>query len=206
MLKLQASALPTVFPSNGTGMDNPTGQEPANNCEVRERTPTTALNLSRESSMASSGWATPYCDRMYDRMDCDSTSKDMAPELSYETEQKKALWTSKAADLQYPMRTTNSNNKASPTHAHHKDSIINIQLPCNPHASMEPDLWSGSFHSISLHSSIEHFVLDLKSIKDSLNFMSKYIANKCYGTLNTNNFSFILFFLILLFFFFILFS
>ena len=76
------------------------------------------------------------------------------------------------------MRTTNSNNKASSTHAHHKDSIINIQLPCNLHAFMEPDLWSGSFHPISLHSSIEHFALDSKSIKDSLNFMSKYIANK----------------------------
>ena len=102
----------------------------------------------------------------------------MAPELSYETEQEKALRTSKAADLQYPMRTTNGNNEASPTHAHHKDSVINIQLPYDPHAPMEPDLWSGSFHPISLHGSIEHFVSDSKSIKDSLNFMSKYIANK----------------------------
>ena len=75
-----------MFYSNGTGMDNSTGQEPANNCEVRRKTPTTALNLFRESSMASSGWATPYCNRMYDRMDCNFTSRDMAPELSYETE------------------------------------------------------------------------------------------------------------------------
>ena len=95
--KSQASALPTVFPSNSTGMDNSIGQEPANNCEARGRTPTTTLNLSRESSMASFGRATPYCDRIYNRMDCDSTSGDMAPELSYETEQEKALWTSKAA-------------------------------------------------------------------------------------------------------------
>ena len=64
MPKLQALALPTVYPLNHTGMDISTGQVPANNCKVRGRTPTTALNLSRESSMASSGQATPYHDRM----------------------------------------------------------------------------------------------------------------------------------------------
>ena len=98
MPKLQALALPTVHPLNCTGMDNYTGQVPTNNCKIRERTPTTAFNLFRESSMASSGRATLYCDRMYDKMDCDSTSRDMAPELSYETEQEKALQTSKVAD------------------------------------------------------------------------------------------------------------
>jgi len=102
----------------------------------------------------------------------------MAPKLSYETEQEKVLWTSKVANLQYPTRTMNGNNEASPTHVHHKDSIINIQLPYDPHAPTEPNLWSGSFYPISLHGSIEHFASDLKSIKDSLNFMSKYIANK----------------------------
>jgi len=70
------------------------------------------------------------------------------------------------------------NNKASLTYALHEESIINIQLPYNPHAPTEPDLWSGSFHPISLHSSIKHFASDSKSIKDSLNFMSKYITNK----------------------------
>ena len=80
-------------------MDNSTGQEPANNCKVRGRTPTTDFNLSRETSIKDSGRSTPYHDRMDDRMDCDSTSGDMAPELSYETEQELALRTSKAADL-----------------------------------------------------------------------------------------------------------
>ena len=89
--KSQALALPTMHPLNYIGMDNYTGQVPTNNCEIRERIPTTAFNLSRESSMASSGHVMPYCDRMYNRMDCDSTSRDMAPELSYDTEQEKAL-------------------------------------------------------------------------------------------------------------------
>ena len=39
-------------------------------------------------------------------------------------------------------------------------------------------MWSGKFHLISLHSSIEHIVLDTKCIKDSLNFIAKYISNK----------------------------
>jgi len=102
----------------------------------------------------------------------------MAPELSYKTKQEKALWTSKVADLQDPMKTMSSNNEAPPPYAHHEDSVINIQLPYDPHAPMELDLWSGLFYPISLHGLIKHFVLDSKSIKDSLNFMSKYIANK----------------------------
>ena len=43
---------------------------------------------------------------------------------------------------------------------------------------MEPDLWNSSFYPILLHSSIEHIALDSKNIKDLLNFITKYIANK----------------------------
>ena len=76
------------------------------------------------------------------------------------------------------MRTTGNNNKTSTIYGTHEESIINIQLPYNPQAPTKPDLWSGSFHPVSLHGSIEHFALDLKNIKDSLNFMAKYISNK----------------------------
>ena len=178
MSKQQSSTLPTVFPSNDTGMDKSTGLEPANNNKVRGHILTTSSNLSRESSMASSGQSTPYCDRMNDRMDCDSISGDMAPELSYENEQDKALQTSKAADPQNTTRTSTGNNKANKSHVNHEESVFNVQLPYDLHAPMESDLWSGSFHSISLHRLMEHFTSDSKSIKDSLNFMSKYIANK----------------------------
>ena len=94
----QAPALPTVSSLNHTGMNISTEQVPDNNCEVRGRTPNTALNFFRESLIVSSGQAMPYCDRIDDRMDCKSTSRDMSPELSYETEQEKALHTSKVAD------------------------------------------------------------------------------------------------------------
>jgi len=56
---------------------------------------------------------------------------------------------------------------------HTDDTVINIQLPYDPSAPTEPKLWDGSFHPISLHSSMEHLALDSKNIKDSLNFMAK---------------------------------
>jgi len=189
MSKQQSSTLPTVFLSNDTGMDKSTGLEPANNNEVRGRILTTSSNLSRESSIASSGRSTPYCDRMNNRMDCDSISGDMAPELSYENEQDKALRTSKAANPQDTTRTLTGNNKANQSHVNHEESVFNVQLPYGPHAPMEPDLWSESFHSISLHGSIEHFASDSKSIKDSLNFMSKYITNKQVNGKDVNDFT-----------------
>ena len=49
------------------------------------------------------------------------------------------------------------------------------------------DLWSGSFHLISLHRSIEQIVSDTKSIKDSLNFMARYIANKKVNSSKAND-------------------
>ena len=52
---------------------------------------------------------------------------------------------------------------------------------------MEPDFWSRSFHSISLHGSIEYSALDSKSIKDSLNFMVKYLANKQVNSKEVND-------------------
>ena len=52
---------------------------------------------------------------------------------------------------------------------------------------MEPDLWNGSFHSISLHSSMKHLALDAKNIKDSLIFMAKYIGNKQVDPVKSNN-------------------
>jgi len=114
-------------------------------------------------------------------MDCNPTIEESSPErleLSYETDQEKALWVGMAANYQETTRPLNIHNKAPPNHAPHKDDVINIQLPYNFQAPTEPELWSGSFHSISLHSSIEHFTSDFKNIKVILNFLAKYIQNK----------------------------
>jgi len=115
--------------------------------------------------------------------------------LSYETEQEKELHLRKVTETTSNMRSQDSNNEASSIQTNHvghvfqtetcsevscddDDNIINIQIPYDPNIPTESELWSGNFHSISLHNSIEHIASDTKSIKDSLNFMVKYIANK----------------------------
>jgi len=99
-------------------------------------------------------------------------------ELSYKTEQEKDMRIGKVTNQQDTSRPPAVNNEATPSHGTHEEDVINIQLPYDPHASTEPELWSGSFHPISLHRSIEHFASDSKNIKVTLNFLAKYIQGK----------------------------
>jgi len=114
-------------------------------------------------------------------MDCNPTIEESSPEhleLSYKTDQGKALRVGMAANHKKTTRPPNIHNKTPPTHAPYEDDVINIQLPYDPQAPTQPELWSGSFHSISLHGSIEYFTSDFKNIKVTLNFLAKYIQNK----------------------------
>ena len=132
---------------------------------------------------------------MNNGMNVDSDLPVESPALSYEMEQEKALRLSKATETTSNMRPQGGNNEASSIQANHgghvsldktcseapcddNDNAINIQIPYDPNAPTEPELWSGNFHSISLHGSIEQITSDTKSIKDSLNFMVRYITNK----------------------------
>jgi len=99
-------------------------------------------------------------------------------EPSYETEQEKAMRIGKVTIQQDNTRPQASNNEATPSHIIHEDEVINIQLPYDSQAPTEPELWSGSFHPISLHGSIEHFTSDAKNIKVLLNFLAKYIQGE----------------------------
>ena len=135
--------------------------------------------------MASSGCSMPYHERI--NVDMDPTSEEPNLKLSYETEQEKALWVSMAANQQKTTRSSSVHNEAPPTHAQHKEEVINIQLSYDPHALTKPELWSRSFHPISLHGSIEHFTSDSKNIKVSLNFLAKYIRNKQVNNGKVNN-------------------
>ena len=131
--------------------------------------------------MVFSGRSTPYHDRMDTDPDIKTTTGENSNEcfeLSYETEQDKTTRIGKTTIQQDNTRPLATNNEANPPHGIHEDDVINIQLPYDPQAPTEPELWSGSFHPISLHSSIEHFALDAKNIKISLNFLAKYIQGK----------------------------
>ena len=141
----------------------------------------------------------------HEKMECnndmaiDDDFNNSSPALSYEDKQERAIHVSKVADLQNNMRPqcdslnvanltsqrvfnedhqSNTRNKATWATTSYKNEVINIQLPYDPQAPMELELWSSSFHHISLHGSIEHFALDTKNIKISLNFLAKFIQGK----------------------------
>jgi len=67
------------------------------------------------------------------------------------------------------------------------DNVINIQLSYDPQISIELELWNGNFHPILLYGFIEHIALDTKNIKDTLNFIVRYIFNKQVKSLESND-------------------
>ena len=165
------------------GMDIQLGVSPNINSEEQGQNPLPSAKSFRESSLASSGHSTPY----HERMDMDvvpeiEESNTESSELSYETEQERNIRVSMAANQQTNQqastRPLGGNNEVNPTHGQQEEDVINVQIPYDPNAPTEPELWSGSFHPISLHGSMEHFASDSKNIKVTLNFLAKYILNK----------------------------
>jgi len=170
------------------GMDFPTGPTPDNYNEVRGRTLFTNKSISRDTSISLTKLSVIYHERMtLNNSKDDDDIMDASSKLFYETDQEKAFCISKVADQQDYMRTKGGNIKATVAYGTHNESVINIQLPYDPQALTKPDLWSGSFHLISLHGLIEHFASNLKNIKDSLNFMARYITNKQVNNVTANN-------------------
>ena len=123
-----------------------------------------------------------------------------SPALLYEKSQKKAIWVSKIAN---PYNNTlnkhvsvdhntmtpqciSTEHPSSPS-PHGDNVVINIQLLYDPNTPTEPDLWDGNFYPISLYGSIEYIASDSKNIKDSLNFMARYITNKQVDLVKSNN-------------------
>jgi len=71
---------------------------------------------------------------------------------------------------------------------HNEEStFINIPLPYDPNAPADLEIWGGNFHPILLYGSIKHLGLDIKSIKDFLRFITKYITNKQIESSKANN-------------------
>jgi len=66
--------------------------------------------------------------------------ENRSPELSYKTEQEKALRIGKTANTLNNTRSSDISNEATPLNSLHEDSIINVQLPYDPQAPTEPEL------------------------------------------------------------------
>jgi len=79
------------------------------------------------------------------------------------------------------------NTTCSTTTQTEDNNVINIQLSYDPQVPTELNLWNGNFHPISLYSLMEYITLDTKNIKDSLNFIARYTANKQVNFSKTND-------------------
>jgi len=162
-------------------MDILPGYSSDNYNEVRGRRVSHKSQGSRDSSMSSTKSSVIYYERMK-RNNEDVNMDDNSHALLYKITQEKAFQVSKVADTNNSMVTTTPQYVPSEhpniISTYVDDAVINIQLQYDLNTPIEPNLWDGSFHPISLHSSIEHIASDSKNIKDLLNFMAKYIAKK----------------------------
>jgi len=52
--------------------------------------------------------------------------------------------------------------------------MFEVQLPYNINQALDPESWNSNFHTILIHSSLEHFASNIKSIKKSLKMMQIY--------------------------------
>jgi len=87
-----------MFPTNNTEMDKSTGTSPGNNIEIRGRTFSIEINLSRDTSMFSTYSSVIYHERMANNsMDVDPDPPTNSPALSYEMKQEKLLRLRKVA-------------------------------------------------------------------------------------------------------------
>jgi len=135
--------LPTMSSEMNIGMDIQSGQVLTSNPEARERNPLSSTNSSRDPSIVFSGCSTPYHDRMDTDPDDAPTIGEIANErleLSYKTEQEKALRIGKVTNQQNTSRPPATNNEATPSHVSYKDDVINIQLPYDPQVPTKPEL------------------------------------------------------------------
>jgi len=174
--------LPTVSLSTNTGMDLLYRNISNNYDEIKSRTSSPKPQSSRASLISSTKSLVVYYERMENNNNLEDVDMESfnSPQLSYATPKKQANQVSMVANS-----STNMMNQhipieyltSSPSHVD-DDDVINIQLPYNPNASTEPELWDESFYSISFHRSLEYLASNTKNIKNSLNFITKYISSK----------------------------
>ena len=196
--------LPTMSSMNYTEMDFSTGPLPDNYNKVRGRSLFIDKNTSRDLSMSSTKSSVVYHEKIANNSI--DVNDNNSPALSYEEEHEKALRVSKAAEHLTNMRLQDDSlnvpkltsqhvinekqcftSQCGPTVQNKESAFINIPLPYDPDAPTDPEIWSGNFHLVSLHGLIEHLASDIKNIKDSLKFMTKYITNEKIDSSKANN-------------------
>ena len=204
----QTNTLPTVDLFNNTGMDFLKGQTPDNNDGVRGKKLSHGSNSSRDNSILSTTSSRLYHEKMEQNNNMDVNDDNKAPsELSYEATQERDICLRMVAENYEDMlpsqgKLTNNNHlqhvpemntKSTPiwgsTTQNEESTFINIPLPYDSDALSDPETWSSNFYPVSLYNSIKYLASDIKNIKDSLKFMTKYITNKKIDSSKVNDFA-----------------
>jgi len=182
------------FPASDSAMDVDNAD---NSNNVRGRSLSSSKVSSRSASVSSSTLSIPYHERMEinnDIPDEDSKNPIDSSQLSYKDNSQTGNCVSKVTDLMPPMSSQRVSNEAPalntsivPHVDNIKDDIINIQLLYGPNWPMEPELWDGNFHPISLYGSLEHLSSDSNNIKESSLCLAKYIEDKKIDLAKSNN-------------------
>jgi len=158
--------------------------------------------------MDSMAFSRPYHEKMEqnNNMNVDDDNKALS-ELSYEATQERDICLRMVAEnyediLPSQGKLTNNNHlqhvpemntKSTPTQGstaqNEESTFINIPLPYDPDTPSDPETWGSNFYLVSLYSLIEYLASDIKNIKDSLKFMTKYITNKKMDSSKANDFA-----------------
>jgi len=85
---------------------------------------------------------------------------------------------SQAANVHSPLSQQHVSNKGPSLNQSAGPSMLNVQLNYNPDQALDPDLWDGNFHAVSLYGAMEYIPSDVLNFKESLSRMHKYMLGK----------------------------
>ena len=132
-----------------------------------------------------------YATRLEKQNDRMNEDKPVAPsssiQLEYMTSSSQNGQVSKVANVANTLCQQHVSNGVLALNQPARSNMVNIQLNYNINQALEPKSWDGEFHAISLHSSIEYLVSNVKNIKNSLSRMHKYILGKTINNDKANN-------------------
>jgi len=166
-----------------------------NSNDTRERSHSSSKHSSRSVSISSSNMETLYHERIVieDNNSVETKEPINCSQLSYKNHSQVENQVSGASDDTFNNGLFCVSNEEpalnNPNHSYIDDDndVINISIPYDPDQPMEPKLWDGNFHTVSLHGSLEHLSSDAINIKKSLVRIAKYIKNKKINSSKAND-------------------
>ena len=108
-------------------------------------------------------------------------------QVEYVSQERRNSQVSKAANNTNDMSYQHVTNKNPASSLLSGNNVFNVQLNYDIDQALDPESWDSKFYMILLYDSMEHLVLDIKNIKDSLLRIGKYIKGKSIINSNANS-------------------